>query len=75
MFVVDLLHEFELGVWKATFIHIIRLLFAAVPGGGAVADLNSRLDKCIQILYKVLTTVSQVSPNIYVRHRYNSPLF
>jgi hypothetical protein len=42
MFVVDLLHEFELGVWKSTFIHVIRVLFAAVPGGGAVADLNAR---------------------------------
>lgn len=45
MFVVDLMHEFELGVWKMTFIHIIRVLYAAVPGGAAVADLNSRLFK------------------------------
>lgn len=43
MFVVDLLHEFELGVWKMTFAHIIRVLYAAVPGGEAVADLNARL--------------------------------
>lgn len=26
--VVDLMHEFELGVWKALFIHLIRLLEA-----------------------------------------------
>lgn len=26
MFVVDLMHEFELGVWKALFIHLIRIL-------------------------------------------------
>ena len=26
MVVVDLLHEFELGVWKAVFIHLLRLL-------------------------------------------------
>jgi hypothetical protein len=26
MFVVDLLHEVELGVWKAVFIHMLRLL-------------------------------------------------
>lgn len=75
MFVVDLLHEFELGVWKTTFIHIIRVLFAAAPGGGAVADLNSRLDKCIWILHKSLTTISQVSPNTYLWYRYSSPLF
>jgi hypothetical protein len=42
MFVVDLLHEFKLGVWKTTFTHIIRLLYAAVPGGQAVVELNAR---------------------------------
>ena len=26
MLVVDLLHEFELGVWKAVFIHLLRIL-------------------------------------------------
>ena len=26
MMVVDLLHEVELGVWKAVFIHLLRLL-------------------------------------------------
>ena len=26
MFVVDLMHEVELGVWKAVFIHMLRLL-------------------------------------------------
>lgn len=48
MFVVDLLHEFELGVWKATFTHIIRVLFAAVSGGEMVAKLNARL---VQLLW------------------------
>lgn len=28
MFVVDLMHEFELGVWKALFIHLLRMLDA-----------------------------------------------
>lgn len=28
MLVVDLLHEFELGVWKALFIHLLRILGA-----------------------------------------------
>jgi len=32
MLVVDLLHEFELGVWKALFTHLIRLLYAAGDG-------------------------------------------
>ena len=26
LFVPDLLHEFELGVWKSTFIHLVRIL-------------------------------------------------
>jgi hypothetical protein len=28
MLVVDFMHEFELGVWKALFIHLIRMLHA-----------------------------------------------
>src|ERR1700678_33344 len=40
MFVPDLLHEVELGVWKATFAHLIRILYA--QGGDAIAQLNSR---------------------------------
>ena len=33
MLVVDLLHEFELGVWKAVFKHLIHLLYAVAPAG------------------------------------------
>lgn len=42
MLVVDLLHEFELGVWKAIFTHLIRILYAAGPGGRLVAELDRR---------------------------------
>ncbi|KAL1750714.1 hypothetical protein FB107DRAFT_294399 [Schizophyllum commune] len=35
MLVVDLMHEFELGVWKAIFTHLIRILYAADPHGNA----------------------------------------
>jgi hypothetical protein len=42
MLVVDLLHEFELGVWKALFTHLIRVLYAASPGGSLVAKLDQR---------------------------------
>lgn len=31
MFVVDLMHEFEIGVWKGLFIHLMRLLQAINP--------------------------------------------
>ena len=40
MLVPDLLHEFELGVWKAIFRHLLRILYAY--GGSAILDLNIR---------------------------------
>ncbi|KAJ7140771.1 hypothetical protein C8R44DRAFT_726491 [Mycena epipterygia] len=40
MLVIDLLHEFELGVWKAVFTHLIRVLYT-LPGA-AVAEFNER---------------------------------
>jgi hypothetical protein len=30
--VVDLLHEFEIGVWKMLFIHLLRIIAAQDPG-------------------------------------------
>ncbi len=43
MLVVDLLHEFELGVWKALFTHLIRLLYAAGQGSDVlVTELDAR---------------------------------
>ena len=38
MFVVDFLHEIELGVWKAIFTHLVRLLYAHNPNH--VHELN-----------------------------------
>ncbi|KAF9551881.1 hypothetical protein CPC08DRAFT_738285 [Agrocybe pediades] len=40
MFAPDLLHEFELGVWKSVFTHLIRLLYA--KGGDGIQTLNER---------------------------------
>ena len=40
LFVPDLLHEFELGVWKSTLTHLIRILHAA--GGDKVQEFNRR---------------------------------
>lgn len=40
MLVVDFMHEFELGVWKAIFTHLIRILVA--NGGDACQVLNDR---------------------------------
>ncbi|KAF9226854.1 hypothetical protein BS17DRAFT_665724, partial [Gyrodon lividus] len=40
LFVVDLLHEFELEVWKVVFINLMRILYAV--GGMAMQQLNFR---------------------------------
>ena len=40
MFVPDLLHEFELGVWKSIFTHLMRILY--VHGQDRINILNSR---------------------------------
>ena len=42
MLVVDFMHEVELGVWKALFIHLVRILDAAAPNGRLVALLDKR---------------------------------
>ncbi|TFK20496.1 hypothetical protein FA15DRAFT_599618, partial [Coprinopsis marcescibilis] len=36
--VVNLLHEFEIGVWKSSFIHLIQLLYALNKAG--ISDLD-----------------------------------
>ena len=54
MLVVDFMHEFELGVWKALFKHLIRILYAAAPSGRLVADLDERYDLRITISPKFL---------------------
>ncbi|TBU36276.1 hypothetical protein BD309DRAFT_1073507, partial [Dichomitus squalens] len=40
LFVPDLLHEMELGVWKGTFTHLVRMIIAA--GGDRVQMLDER---------------------------------
>jgi hypothetical protein len=50
MLVVDFMHEFELGVWKALFIHLIRILYAAAPGAKLVAVLDERYVQSFSIM-------------------------
>lgn len=40
MLVVDLLHEFELGVWRALLVHLLRILHAMDLG--SVHELDRR---------------------------------
>ena len=39
MLVVDLLHEFEVGVWKVIFIHLLHIL------DSLTGDILSELDR------------------------------
>jgi hypothetical protein len=45
MLLIDLLHEFVLGVWKALFIHLIRMLMAY--NKALVNELDRR---CVSVL-------------------------
>ncbi|EPQ55318.1 hypothetical protein GLOTRDRAFT_42245, partial [Gloeophyllum trabeum ATCC 11539] len=39
--VVNMMHKFELGVWKAVFTHLMHIPFTV--GGDAIQQLNQRL--------------------------------
>lgn len=80
MLVVDLLHEFELGVWKTLFTHLIRILYAALPGDSLVIELDKRCVnvKLFYVLYP-LTDVCfefyQLSRNLNIWARNNTKFF
>ncbi|KZP21441.1 hypothetical protein FIBSPDRAFT_740689 [Athelia psychrophila] len=59
MLAVDFLHEFELGVWKAVFQHLMRILHVAAPNSAQVAELDRRYDpSCAYHSYAIpLTTL------------------
>ena len=61
MLVVDLLHEFELGVWKALFTHLIRILYAAAPDGSLVAELDRRYINFSAVSHRQLITFSAIT--------------
>ena len=42
MLVIDLMHGFELGVWKVVFTHLICILYAAGTSGSLVSKLDKR---------------------------------
>jgi hypothetical protein len=42
MLVVDIMHECELGIWKALFTNLVRLLYALPGGVQLVVTLNER---------------------------------
>ncbi|KAI0054412.1 hypothetical protein BV25DRAFT_1817100 [Artomyces pyxidatus] len=74
MFVPDLLHEFELGVWKAVFTHLLRLLYAI--GGDAIQKLNKRYSDFSQLSHTICIHLAdlQVSTSAYVWPRHHPSL-
>lgn len=40
MLVPDFMHEFELGVWKATLTHLLCIFYAY--GGNTIQELNEQ---------------------------------
>ncbi|KAK2459861.1 hypothetical protein APHAL10511_008125 [Amanita phalloides] len=59
LFVPDLMHEFELGVWKATFTHLLRILVA--NGGQGIQMLNKRYR---DVLTFGCTTIRRFGENV-----------
>ena len=51
MLVVDLLHEFELGVWKTLFTHLVRLVYAAASGADTLVAELDRLYELLILYY------------------------
>lgn len=70
MLVVDLMHEFELGVWKALFVHLLRILNA--ENSDLVHTLDQRYAHICPAKYiQTLTLYTpKLSPhsNLWQRH-------
>lgn len=63
--VVDLMHEFEQGVWKDLFLHLLRILEASGPGESLNHALDQRyVAKLLLLLPTLVLTVSRLSPDI-----------
>ena len=72
MLVVDLMHEFELGVWKALFIHLLRILNA--ENSNLVHTLDQRY-VAESILYFKCSCSSKFSPSANLWQRHNPTIF
>ncbi|RXW16502.1 hypothetical protein EST38_g9352 [Candolleomyces aberdarensis] len=58
--VVDLMHEFEIGVWKSLFIHLIRILEASSKHDVLVHELDRRY----RLVPRFGTSVRRFSENV-----------
>lgn len=58
IFLVDFMHEFELGVWKKTFVHILRILECV---DGAINESDRRYNHCFLNRYWSHCIISKIS--------------
>jgi len=65
------MHEFELGVWKSLFIHLIRILYATAQDGSLVSELDCR-SAASQLKCKTFSLVVQISTGPYIQQEYHS---
>jgi hypothetical protein len=66
MLVVDLMHEFEQGVWKNLFTHLVRILYASNPA--LVIEMDRRYVFYMSNLYHVnCCNIFQVPPGSQIR--------
>jgi hypothetical protein len=65
MLVVDLMHECELGTWKALFTHLLRLLYALPRGSEIIAALDSRYEMFVRSAAVCLLEVADVGFDKY----------
>ncbi len=72
LFVIDLMHEFELSVFKALFIHLIWICYAI--GAHVVQILNERYDFAIMLLSYQLTFM-QIPPSTKIQMLYNLQVY
>ena len=81
MLVVDILHEFELGVWKSLFIQLIRLLYAVgksteIGSETLVTELDARFVYDFLLFVMQFTSLHlQISPNLNFWFWYHSNIF
>lgn len=66
MLIINFMHEYELGTWKALFTHLIRLLYALPWGSELVAALDSRYKEGLRRCHCLLTVHTPLS---YCRFR------
>jgi hypothetical protein len=63
MLVVDFMHEFELGVWKALFTHLVRILYAVAPHARQVAELDDRFCYLVYTEFSDILIFLQIPSN------------